>query len=83
MFSVNFSIFVFCISLWSCSATSWFMNERGEPVPASHCILCAWVVVSTQNSQLDSLLMKSFFCATNCVGRMMFMLAQSSCSSLI
>ena len=83
VFSMKFSISVFGISFWSCSATSWFMNERGDPVSASHCSLCDWVSVSTQNSPVDTLFITLFFCAVNWVGRIIFMLAQSSCNSLM
>ena len=31
---------MFWISFWSFCANSWFMNDRGEPVSASHCSLC-------------------------------------------
>ena len=47
-------------------ALSWFMNDWGDPVSASHCSLCASVVVSTQIFTFGSLLTMSFFFGKNC-----------------
>ena len=52
-----------------------FMNDLGEPVFADHCSFCELVVVSIQNSLLDSLLIASFFFGMTSVGVMKFMLA--------
>ena len=77
-----------CISALLIFSTSFmafclFINDRGEPVSASHWNFSVFVVVSTQNSPFVCLLICSFVCWTNLVGWIRLMLAQSSWSSFM